>query len=584
MTAPRLLISYPKEPLRGHRARLKRVFDIAEILQDGPCLWSNTTISELDLTSHRLAIVGRITKKCGETGHLQKRVHRHDDLFTVPISDLFEEYWGSYIGIYVDPNVSSIDLIRDPSGSFPLYRAECANHHLFGSDLVALAAGGAPTNVVDWDCLYEHLAAPDIRRKTTCLEGISEIAPGSILHVDSNGTRERLIWSPWDYVHLSRHDPQVIKPVQLCETICESISTWAEPFNHIVVGCSGGLDSSIVCAALARQRHDFSCLTLATNDPSGDERRYAAAVAEATGVRLESFIYDPALINVFQSTSTHLPRPVGQPFMQELERAYRSTVSLDSNVAIFTGNGGDNVFCFLHSAAPIIDRLRIEGSWAGAARTLIEMCQITECSVFTMIRAALRLAHSSAGSTQADRRLLDRSRRRKPTAIRLTPYLNGAPDHAPGKTTHIDLLTRIQNFVEGLDRTTLPWVTSPLLCQPIVEACLAVPTWKWIENGINRSFARQAFHELLPPSIVTRTSKAGPDSVMAAVFEQNRSALRELLLGGTLRDHGLIDACATESALRSPETLRNQMFYRLLMLGEAEAWSRSRMRSRQIAE
>src|SRR3546814_6537693 len=64
------------------------------------------------------------------------------------------------------------------------------------------------------------------------------------------------------------------------------------------------------------------------------------------------------LIDLSKSGSTHLPRPVGRQFMQEIERAYRAEVKTHGFDAIFTGNGGDNVFCYLHSAAPIVDRLR----------------------------------------------------------------------------------------------------------------------------------------------------------------------------------------------------------------------------------
>src|SRR3546814_2994079 len=77
--------------------------------------------------------------------------------------------------------------------------------------------------------------------------------------------------------------------------------------------------------------------------------------------------------------------------MQEIERAYRAEVKTHGFDAIFTGNGGDNVFCYLHSAAPIVDRLRSAHARRGVARTFVDMCRVTQCDLATMMRATLSL-------------------------------------------------------------------------------------------------------------------------------------------------------------------------------------------------
>src|SRR3546814_965026 len=77
--------------------------------------------------------------------------------------------------------------------------------------------------------------------------------------------------------------------------------------------------------------------------------------------------------------------------MQEIERAYRAEVKTHGFDAIFTGNGGDNVFCYMHSAAPIVDRLRSAHASRGVARTFVDMCQVTQCDLAKMMRATLSL-------------------------------------------------------------------------------------------------------------------------------------------------------------------------------------------------
>ena len=135
---------------------------------------------------------------------------------------------------------------------------------------------------------------------------------------------------------------------------------------------------------------------------------------------------------------------------------------------------------------------------------------------------------------------------------------------------------RIQNFIEGYDRSAFPPVVPALLAQPIVETCLRIAPWDWCRGGINRSMAREAFEGLLPRSILRRISKAGPESVTAAVFAACRSQLREILLGGLLREHAIIDPVEVEAALDDPATVHGQMLYRLLDIADAEAWARSR--------
>src|SRR3546814_17964751 len=77
------------------------------------------------------------------------------------------------------------------------------------------------------------------------------------------------------------------------------------------------------------------------DDPSGDERAYARLVATQTHAALLEHRYEVEQIDLSKSGSTHLPRPVGRQFMQEIERAYRAEVKTHGFDAIFTGNGGD---------------------------------------------------------------------------------------------------------------------------------------------------------------------------------------------------------------------------------------------------
>ncbi|HKX90443.1 MAG TPA: asparagine synthase-related protein, partial [Sphingopyxis sp.] len=234
------------------------------------------------------------------------------------------------------------------------------------------------------------------------------------------------------------------------------------------------------------------------------------------------------------------------------------------------------------SAAPIVDRLRSARERRGFAHTFVDMCRVTQCDLATMVRATLSLlVRRSPRGPSPDMRLIDADRQGTEWSPLLTPWLEdlaGCQDRTariPGKCAHVDLIVRIQNHVEGYDRGVLPPAIPVLLAQPIVETCLRIPTWDWCRGGVNRAIAREAFSTALPAAVIARRSKSGPESLTAEVFELGRPVLRELLLGGALRDNRIIDAAAVEAALDDPAVTRGQLLYRLLEVAEAEAWARS---------
>lgn len=486
---------------------------------------------------------------------------------------LADNYWGSYLAIA--GGRSEAQVLRDPTGSMPCYMYMLEDSILLASDIGTLVAARVGPLQVDWDRLYEFLETPGVRRTATCIGSLDELPPGVIIRLGAQTRSERRVWTPSAFCGAERQIASIDAVGALREAVCATVAAIGREYRNIVVGISGGLDSSIVCAALAAADQRFTALTMYTDEPSGDERIYARLVAERTGAPLREHRYDVERIDLSRTASQHLPRPVGRPFMQEIERAYREDIAASGYDAIFTGNGGDNVFCYLHSAAPIIDRLRSAADRGGILSTFVDMCRITQCDIGTMARATLSLLfRREPSAAPADRGLLDPDRRGAPASPLLTPYLDEACN-LPGKRAHIDMLMRIQNHVEGYDRHDMPPTIPALLAQPIVETCLRISSWDWSRGGINRAVAREAFRDLLPETIIARRSKSGPESLTAALFDLWRRQLRDMLLGGALRDNRVIDVAAVEAAIDDPAVTRGQLLFRLLELAEAEAWARS---------
>ena len=488
---------------------------------------------------------------------------------------LIEEGWGAYVAIHTNCQTGAVQILLDPSGLLPVYSAETATHRIFASHPELLRQTSGFELVPSWPAIHAHLSRPNLRQRVTCLAGVSELAPGELIVAGERHLSRRQLWRPEDFMPSKPRISCEEAAEQLRELATPILGAWARRLGRVAVAASGGVDSSLVCAALAEAEQPFDCVTLATADPSGDERTYVRMLGEHLGVSVIDRIYDIRAIDPLVCVSAGLARPSRKSFMAAVDAAlFDAGQSLEADV-IFDGNGGDSLFCFLHSAAPLVDRLLCEGPGRGLAATFVDLCHLTGCSMPTMMRAAVgRLfRRRSSGLWPADLRLL--SGAFEPDRVDpLSPWLETKVGCHPGKRDHLSLLLRSQNNMNGLAAGGLPRF-SPLLSQPLVEFCLGVPTWVWCAGGINRAPARAAFAADLPRGILERVSKAGPDSFVRSIFDTHRHTYRDLLLEGLLVRHGLLDRKLVEAALNADYRSEGSIIYRLLDLVETENWARS---------
>lgn len=484
------------------------------------------------------------------------------------VSLLLKDNWGAYVALVHDPLEESVSLFLDPSGLLPVYHQVTPDHHLFTTDPELLVAAPSYPDILD------HLLRPELRQVRTCLVGVEEVRSGSLVSFIGGRSETDQLWTPDGYV-LSRPVSSFAEASDLLRHhSIDAVGAWARFFGKVGVAASGGVDSSLVCAALAKANAPFDCITLATGDRSGDERHHASAVAEFLGVDcLERFL-DPLLFDPARSASFGLARPSRRAFLTLFDDLLEDArLECDASI-VMDGNLGDNLFCYLHSAAPVADRLRANGLGSSSFGTLLDMCRLTDCSLPVMIAATCRrlTGRGAHDPWPADWRLLNREQHSR-CPLPLTPWLdNWTPDRS-GRTDHLCLLMHAQNHINGLTgpRSRL----SPLASQPLVELCLSIPTWLWAEGGINRAVARAAFATDLPSRIVRRTSKSGPDSLIRVAFAKNRAAIAERLLDGQLASNGLLDRPAVEAAMKVNEFTDLTLVERILDVLEAENWVRS---------
>ena len=487
---------------------------------------------------------------------------------------LITEFWGSYVALIAGPDGQDFTVLRDPSGALPCYTLRHGEVTFISSDIETLDATGQVSLAIDWCNLAGHLRLLDRRTPASCLTGLTEVLAGQRIDVFRPNLPADMRWSPWAFASNPNCGPTTAIIEGLEATIDSTVHAWARSFEHILLAISGGLDSSILAAALKMSGVKTTLLTMATDELGGDERLYARAVAEALDLPMVEAFHNLEGIDVARATSSHLPRPLFSAFGQS-EHETKFALSRDLGIdAFFTGIGGDNVFCYVQSAAPVVDRFRIDGWSAGIFQTASDVCTLTGATVPQVVGHAVKRQFAGVHYRwAAETDLLSKDTWAISPEKVLHPWLVAPKDALPGKYVHVGMLARIQGTIDGFSRWVAPQI-NPLLSQPIVEACLRIPTWQWIEAGRNRAMARLAFKGRLPSMIIDRRSKGGPESFACQVVDSNRETLKALLLDGLLAQNGVIDTKAVATCLSDPAPISIERQKRLALLAEAEAWAR----------
>ncbi|MEJ5979140.1 asparagine synthase C-terminal domain-containing protein [Novosphingobium sp. PS1R-30] len=485
---------------------------------------------------------------------------------------LIEEYWGDYVALLAVTDVATI--VRAPFSDLPGLHASRHGLVLVASDLELLARCGVRTDRPHWDEVAAHLRTGGLRGARTCVEGIEELRWGNRLTVTAAGIRTELCWDPWQFALAPRPETSGDLADRLRELTLACVKAQVAHLDRVDVMLSGGLDSSILTACLAAVGMRPTCLNLPFGDAIGDERIYARTVARHFGLPIFEIAPELDEVDVALCGSPGLARPIGRSFRQASRLAKQRLAAATGSQDVVDGGGGDSLFCFTQSVAPVADRLRCHGPGRAMLETAGDVARLTGASLSEVLVRALRRAYLRPPGYrwQLAHEFLSVEAIGRAVAP-AHAWLQAPRGGLAGSANHIANLVVAENLLDIGFGNPAEW--SPLIAQPLVEFCLSVPSWHWVENGHNRAVARRAFEKLLPPEIAWRRGKGTPDGFVAAIFEANREKLSELLIGGMLDQASLLDGPAIAAALLPGQAVIGYDYNRILRIADVEAWVRA---------
>lgn len=492
------------------------------------------------------------------------------DCFSHPAADAAASVrWGNFVAFSAPGQSARVE--RAPLTGMPLYWSPLPAGFVCGSDpCMVQALVGTPS--IDWEYAAQSLVYINHRTGRTGFSGLSELLPGTRVTLDGGTCSVTPTWLPWDFVEAPPATPiEMARELERC--IIDCTAAWTATRGDILIELSGGLDSSIVAAALGASGSSFSAINFATPDAEGDERYYARAVADFCGIELTEVVHDDSAIDLVALPHDVAARPAAYSLLSGLDEAFETAVP-DRLRPIFGGIGGDSVFQYDATVAPILDTFGRSGV---SRRVWIAMRDVARASGATIWEAArLSWRAHRAGPRLGWRRdtsfLNEAAMPRSPLRH---PWDDGGAGVSQAKRNHAESIRRIVDFLDRPGRWRDRDVVAPLLSQPIVEHCLSIPSDCWFAGGRDRAVARAAFADRLPPEVVWRRGKGRMEALCAAAYLRQRPQLRSLLLDGRLAEMGMLNRPAIEAYLARDLADGEFDYFRLIEIGDTERWVRA---------
>ena len=486
------------------------------------------------------------------------------------------EQWGEDVASHLngmfafalwDGRRQTLLLGRDRAGIKPLHYALMHGAVVFASELKALLPHPDVPRRVDMDAVADYLAFEYVPTPNSIFQGVGKLPPGCCL-VCRRGVEPRLV-QYWDLA-LSDGPACGRRSIGDAAAGVRAILDEAvrkELISDVPVGVllSGGVDSSTVAALMARHTGKVSSFSIAFEDPSFDESRYARMVADHIGADHHELVLKPVdLLDLAPSVADFLDEPLGDSSLIPtylLSRFVRQHVKV-----VLGGDGGDELFggyptlqahqaarYLRHVPAPVQSVLR----W-GAGRMPVSQDNIS--FDFKVKRFLAGLPHDPVvrhhlwlGSVPhaETRRLLTPDARAELTPRRSYEQAHHQLERCAARDVlnqvlYLDFKLYLENdILPKVDRASMACsleVRVPLLNQLVLEHAASLPANLKLHGMTTKFIMKEAVRDLLPAEIIDRKKKGFNMPVARWFAGELRPLLEDVLEASKLRQDGIFDA------------------------------------------
>ncbi|MFB7723474.1 asparagine synthase (glutamine-hydrolyzing) [Nocardia sp. NPDC056100] len=568
---------------------------------DGPVGFAHTRLSIIDLSASAQPMTGVTgTTHLTFNGEILNYRELRRDLdypFTTRgdtevLLAIYERYGaagvsrlrGQFAYAIHDSATGETHLFRDRLGILPLYYYATDTVFAFASEIKALyPLIEAPR--VDTVSLHDFLAHRSVPAPYTFIEGVRKVPQGHHLVVRADGTiRIEAYWKlpdPSEELDVSPAAAVDLLDQALRESVRDALTA------DVPVGAylSGGVDSSLICALVARERggaglHTFSA---GFGDSRVDETHWARKAALIVGSdHHETTITASHFQDEWARLSWHRDSPLSEPADVAVYRL--AQLAREHVKVVLSGEGSDELFGG-YPKYQFARATRLAGMIPGGPLRLLEQRLPASRARLTVALRALseptyaeRMRGWFAPFTTRERnRLLGGPAQRSV----LDPYLAGRGDPLR-RMLHADVHTWLaDNLLERGDRMSMAAsleLRPPFLDHRVAELAFRLPSGVKVRGGSSKWIVKELARKHLPVDLVDRP-KVG---FKVPLDEWFRGHLREMafdLLDGPssfVGEH--FDRTAVRGLLEAHTTGGRDEQPRIWTLLSLEVWHRELQR------
>jgi asparagine synthase (glutamine-hydrolysing) len=499
---------------------------------------------------------------------------------------LVSKYWGNYVAILAHDPTRSTYVLKDPTGTLPCFVTSWRGMTLAFSCLQDCLDLGVLSFTVNWSYVANRVASNSLDASSSPLSEVRQVRRGECLKLCGAKKLTYQYWLPTTFAQRSDVIDNLEVAVRALRGCVHSATrTLAADHKAILVRLSGGLDSSIVAGCLkdVSRRAAIVAYTYFNPDERSDERRWARLSAGHAGFEHVECIYNPSKASLERALEmaacVEPPQAVANVIRGGMER---QLVEQRPYTAVFSGDGGDSSFGAEAIRYTVDDALRLRGFSASLLKLSSDVALRIDSLTWTVFARALR--HWARGSRMDDLRdsfILKKSlaaRRIRDTALRAEcfphPWFSECRNVPWHVIRRLGSLILTPEFYDPLSPSSagVPLSIAPLYSQPVVELALRIPIYVHFNDGIDRWLARKAFSTDVPTPILRRLWKDRAPGSFEALAHFNRTLLRDVILGGSLANSGLLDCPAIERIFKGEFSKSNYFLGELFALFDLALW------------
>jgi asparagine synthase (glutamine-hydrolysing) len=430
---------------------------------------------------------------------------------------------------------------RDWVGVSPLYYFSDGRTFICGSELHQLFEDPRVPHEPNEGMIGEYLCDRPTNLEETLYRGVMRLVPAHLMLVDSAGIKIRRYYAPDPARALRLADDREYAE-QFKSLFFESVRCRLRSSGRIISDLSGGLDSSsITCVAQSILRESgadappLEAVSVMFAHPESDEREYARAAAETSGVRWTQLA---PRIRPLQETVSQVAHYRNLPDAPNTGyAAYEELLMARGDVRVWLkGMAGDHLLTYgsLDYLEMLVDlRLRalwreVRGDlrrWRGGDewsnpfdRALACAWAILPAGMRRVLRGYLRRAAAPA--------FIDAgfaSRNRLAARIRPFPREPRFRRYAAVEVFRAFTHGSLADAIESVSRMTARFGAEaryPFLDRRLFEFALALPVEQRSRDGVTKVVLREAMRGILPELVRTRATKVVFDWVYAEALLQ----------------------------------------------------------------